>query len=115
MKNLLLVSLTVLLIVVSFAGSCTKADKRIPVIFDTDANNELDDQHALAYLLFNAGVFDTKAITVNATSNGGNIDEQYAEALRIVKLCKDNVFLLGSGIYSIMAMVIKCMEFHISL
>ena len=24
----------------------------IPVIFDTDANNELDDQHALAYLLF---------------------------------------------------------------
>ena len=25
----------------------------IPVIFDTDANNELDDQHALAYLLLN--------------------------------------------------------------
>ena len=88
MKNLLLVSLSVLLIAVSYAVSCTKTEDRIPVIFDTDANNELDDQHALAYLLFNAGVFDTKAITVNATSNGGNIDEQYAEALRIVKLCK---------------------------
>ena len=88
MKNLLLISLSVLLIAVSYAGSCTKTEDRIPVIFDTDANNELDDQHALAYLLFNADVFDTKAITVNATSNGGNIDEQYAEALRIVKLCK---------------------------
>lgn len=88
MKNILLVSLKVLLVVFSFAGSFTKTDKRIPVIFDTDANNELDDQHALAYLLFNADVFNIKAITVNATSNGGNTDEQYAEALRIVKLCK---------------------------
>lgn len=57
MKNLLLVSLSVLLIAFSYAGSCTKADKRISVIFDSDANNELDDQHALAYLLFNADVF----------------------------------------------------------
>ena len=29
----------------------------IPVIFDTDANNELDDQHALAYLLLNDSTF----------------------------------------------------------
>lgn len=58
----------------------------IPVIFDTDANNELDDQHAIAYLLFNGNTFDVKAITVNATNNGGNIDEQYKEAERIVKL-----------------------------
>ncbi len=26
------------------------------VLFDTDANNELDDQHALAYLLYNADI-----------------------------------------------------------
>jgi purine nucleosidase len=88
MKNFFLFCLSILLVVISCAFCYTKTDKRITVIFDTDANNELDDQHAIAYLLFNADVFDTKAITVNATSNGGNIDQQYAEALRIVKLCK---------------------------
>jgi len=60
---------------------------KIRVILDTDANNELDDQHAIAYLLLNGDVFDVEGITVNRTSNGGDIDEQYAEAVRIVKLC----------------------------
>lgn len=62
----------------------------IPVIFDTDANNELDDQHAMAYLLFNGRTFDVKGITVNATHSGGNIDEQYKEAERILKLCQQD-------------------------
>ena len=60
---------------------------KIPVIFDTDANNELDDQHALAYLLFSGAVFDVKGITVNATYNGGDIQGHYDEAERIMKLC----------------------------
>lgn len=64
--------------------------KLIPVIFDTDANNELDDQHAMAYLLFNGETFDVKGITVNATHSGGNIDEQYKEAERILKLCQQD-------------------------
>ncbi|MEO0474192.1 MAG: nucleoside hydrolase [Bacteroidota bacterium] len=63
------------------------ADKRIPVIFDTDANNELDDQHALAYLLFNQDIFNVKAITVNRTNNGGGLDQHMAEAERVMKLC----------------------------
>jgi inosine-uridine nucleoside N-ribohydrolase len=69
---------------------------RIPVLFDTDANNELDDQHAMAYLLFNGEAFDVKGITVNATHSGGNIEEQYAEAERILQLCelKDKMPLL---------------------
>lgn len=62
--------------------------KKIDVIFDTDANNELDDQQAMAYLFFNHSTFNTKAITVNATYNGGNIEDQYAEAERIMKLCQ---------------------------
>lgn len=66
----------------------TSAVPKIPVIFDTDANNELDDQHALAYLLLNRDTFDVKGITVNATSNGGDINEQYAEAERVLKLLK---------------------------
>lgn len=62
------------------------ADK-IEVIFDTDANNELDDQHALAYLLFNGNSFAVEGITVNATYNGGDIEQQYKEAERVVNLC----------------------------
>jgi len=58
----------------------------IPVIFDTDANNELDDQHALAYLLLNEETFDIKGITVNATWGGGDVDSHYEEAVRVVQL-----------------------------
>jgi inosine-uridine nucleoside N-ribohydrolase len=58
------------------------------VLFDTDANNELDDQHALAYLLFNSGVFRVEGVTVNATRSGGNIDMQAKEAERVLRLCK---------------------------
>ena len=32
--------------------------KKIRVILDTDANNELDDQHAIGYMLFNSQVFN---------------------------------------------------------
>jgi purine nucleosidase len=63
------------------------ANKKIRVIFDTDTNNELDDQHALAYLLFNQNVFKIEAITINTTSSGGNIEKQYAEAKRVLQLC----------------------------
>ena len=62
-------------------------DHKIPVIFDTDANNELDDQHALAYLLFSGDHFKVDGITVNATYNGGEIDAQFAEAERVLNLC----------------------------
>jgi purine nucleosidase len=64
-----------------------KTTQRIPVIFDTDANNELDDQHAMAYLFFNSKTFNVVGITVNATYNGGDIDKQYEEAKRVMQLC----------------------------
>ncbi len=60
---------------------------KIRVIFDTDANNELDDQHALAYLLMNGATFDVEGVTVNATINGGDIEGHYTEARRIIELC----------------------------
>jgi inosine-uridine nucleoside N-ribohydrolase len=59
----------------------------IPVIFDTDSNNELDDQHALAYLLLNRETFDVAGVTVNATWGGGDVESHYDEAVRIVQLC----------------------------
>ncbi|WP_162052608.1 nucleoside hydrolase [Pontibacter pamirensis] len=90
LSRLVLASAYVLLIYgcTNRAESSVQADTKIPVIFDTDANNELDDQHALAYLLLNNDTFDVKGITVNATKNGGDIEEQYAEAERVLKLLK---------------------------
>lgn len=58
----------------------------IPVIFDTDANNELDDQHALAYLLLNDSTFNVIGVTVNATWGGGDVTEHWKEASRVVEL-----------------------------
>ena len=58
----------------------TASTSRIPVIIDSDANNELDDQHAIAYLLFNGDIFDVKGITVNRTDNGGDVRTHHEEA-----------------------------------
>lgn len=93
------ITVFVSLLVLAFLSACTsklnktkqaEPNNRIEVIFDTDANNELDDQHALAYLVFNSAIFDVKAITVNATHSGGAIEKHYQEAERVMKLC--NVF-----------------------
>ena len=60
--------------------------ERTRVLIDTDANNELDDQHALAYLLFSGDAFDVAGITVNRTRGGGDVEQQAREAERIVRL-----------------------------
>jgi purine nucleosidase len=76
----------ILLILFSFA--CQDIDQnRIPVILDTDANNDLDDQHAIAYLIYNDDLFDIRGITTNRTWNGGPVEEHTKEAQRIVHLC----------------------------
>ena len=89
MKNLII--LLAMLTSVILTSACTTSNSTpdepgIPVIFDTDANNELDDQHALAYLLLNDEKFNVLGITVNATFNGGEIDEHVKEAQRVVDL-----------------------------
>jgi len=80
----------IVVLTTGFIGCQTKEkpqQKKIRVIFDTDTNNELDDQHALAYLLFNQATFKIEGITINTTSSGGNIEKQYEEAKRILQLC----------------------------
>lgn len=57
------------------------------VLVDADANNELDDQHALAYVLLNGDDFDLVGITVNATRGGGDVRAHYEEARRVIALC----------------------------
>lgn len=64
----------------------TEENTRLKVIFDTDANNELDDQHAMAYLFFNGDHFDVLGVSVNATYNGGDISGHYNEAKRVMQL-----------------------------
>jgi inosine-uridine nucleoside N-ribohydrolase len=45
------------------SGICQNSKKSKPkVLFDTDANNELDDQYAMAYLFFNGDVFDVVGV-----------------------------------------------------
>lgn len=61
--------------------------QRIPVLIDSDANNEVDDQHAIAYALFSDEVLDVIGITVNNTPHGNGIQGQYDEALRVLRLC----------------------------
>lgn len=85
LKNRLLIVFTISGILLSTAQN----NEKIPVIIDTDANNEIDDQHALAYALFNQDVFTIKGITVNATYNGGAVDKHYEEAKRVLDLCEE--------------------------
>ncbi len=77
----------ILLLATATTAEAEPASQKIRVILDTDANNELDDQHAIAYLLFNGDVFDVEGITVNRTRAGGGIDQHVAEAKRVVRLC----------------------------
>jgi purine nucleosidase len=77
-----------ILITISLTIACSQTEvDRIPVILDTDANNELDDQHAIAYLIYNDDIFDIRGITTNRTWNGGPVEEHTKEARRIVYLC----------------------------
>lgn len=71
--------------------------EKIRVVFDTDTNNELDDQHALAYLVFNQERFNIDAITINTTSSGGHMDQQYAEARRVLQLCNADTLPVLKG------------------
>ena len=70
-----------------YGESAEPEPNKIPVILDTDANNEIDDQHAIAYMLFNSESFDIKGITINETFGGKELKKHVEEAERIVKLC----------------------------
>lgn len=87
MKYKYLVFVLIALIVAACSSDKkAKEPEKIKVIIDSDANNELDDQHALAYAFLNPDVFDVLGVTVNNTDNGFGIQGQYDEALRIIKL-----------------------------
>jgi purine nucleosidase len=86
-RHLFLIAVPVVLFNCKPTETKQETPQQMRVIFDTDTNNELDDQHALAYLLFNQSLFAIEGITINTTSSGGNMDKQYAEARRVLQLC----------------------------
>ena len=88
MKRLLYVLCAAFCVAVMFqsCGNKSSQSDRIDVIFDTDANNELDDQHAITYLLMNPESFNVVGITTNNTHNGDGIEGQTREARRIIDL-----------------------------
>jgi purine nucleosidase len=68
-------------------GDGGSGSARVRVIIDSDANNELDDQHAIAYALFSSDELEVEAITAHRTVLGGGVDQHLAEARRVVQLC----------------------------
>ena len=87
-------NLSLIVVALFFLGACgLTGGSKIPVIFDTDANNEVDDQFALAYLLFSGDHFKVEGVTVNATSTPesimdvSDVKDHYDEAKRVMQLC----------------------------
>ena len=86
MRYSYLVFILAIVIITACSSEKKVQNPKIRIIIDTDANNELDDQHALAYAFLNPDVFDVLGVTVNNTDNGFGIQGQYDEALRIIRL-----------------------------
>ncbi len=88
MKKIALFLMSILMFSACQSPQKTKETQapKLKILIDTDANNELDDQHALAYAFLNSEVFDLVGVTVNNTRNGDGIQGQYYEAQRIIRL-----------------------------
>ena len=67
-------------------------NKRLPVVIDTDAYNEIDDQFAIAYLMRSEDQLETLAIYAapfynnRASSPADGMEKSYQEILRLMKL-----------------------------
>jgi hypothetical protein len=79
--------MTNFLLILAFAPVFTVAEP-IPLIIDTDANNELDDQQAIAYAALSREHFDLIGLTVNRTRNGGPLQSHVEEAVRVLVMCE---------------------------
>lgn len=86
-------------------ASCSgPAGNRTDIILDTDANNELDDQHAIAYMLLNQDTFNIIGITTNVTVAGG-IKAQTDEVERVAALVREDPVILPGATYGFEAIL----------
>ena len=71
--------------------------KRVDVVLDTDAYNEIDDQFAIAYLLAYEEKLNTKAIyaapffNTRSESAGDGMEKSYSEILKLLSFMKKKV------------------------
>ena len=86
MKKLSFLAAVIIMFAACQQSQNQKEKVKMKILIDTDTNNELDDQHALAYAFLNSDVFDVVGVTVNNTRNGDGIQGQYDEAQRIIWL-----------------------------
>ena len=71
--------------------------ERIPIVLDTDANHGVDDQNAIAFIVFRQDVFDIRAMVSNSTP-GTSIGGMHDELEDIVAVCgAAGQFPLGRG------------------
>jgi purine nucleosidase len=87
-------SLLLVLLIALLLPAPSAAQGKTRIIMDTDARAEVDDQHAIAYMLFSGKHFEVEGITVNRGSDGPHrtdrdedIDDHFREAINVVKLC----------------------------
>ena len=67
-------------------NSSSSQDQRIKVILDTDAAHGVDDQNAIAYLIYSQDIFDIRGMTSNAT-DGTTIKTNHKELEDVIKMC----------------------------
>lgn len=112
------ITFEIILLLICCLPACkksTESNSKLKILIDSDANNVLDDQHALAYAFLNPDVFDVVGVTVNNTRNGGGLQGQFDEAERIIGLfnLEGKVPLLKGAdkSYAEIAPTINCHDF----
>ena len=81
-------------------------DRRVDVVLDTDAYNEIDDQFAISYALkakeriAMQAIYAAPFLNERAESPEDGMEKSYAEILKLLELAEENVPVLkGSGGY----------------
>ena len=80
-----------------FIKNLSVPEKKVDVVIDTDAFNEIDDQFAIAYLIRSVEKLNTKAVYAapfhNAKSTGpaDGMEKSYAEIERLLKLLNTDI------------------------
>ena len=80
-----------------FIKNLSVPEKKVDVVIDTDAFNEIDDQFAISYLIRSVEKLNTKAVYAapfhNAKSTGpaDGMEKSYAEIERLLKLLNTDI------------------------
>ena len=80
-----------------FIKNLSVPEKKVDVIIDTDAFNEIDDQFAIAYLIRSTEKLNTKAVYAapfhnkKSTGPADGMEKSYQEILHLLRLAEEKV------------------------